>query len=99
MKKDKLFPVLRVASVCSTLELNAARLVATLNTPSSPCAASVPNIVSTYPKNNFVSTKYKSNPKDISKQATTRNNNQVIYPPPLMDQKANRMYSVLFHVQ
>jgi hypothetical protein len=51
---------------------------------SSPGSASVPNIVSAFAKNNFVSTKYKSNLQNTLKWAT-RSNNRVIHLPPLPD--------------
>jgi hypothetical protein len=50
----------------------------------SPRSASVPNIVSAFAKNNFVSTRYKSNSQNTSKPAT-RSNNRVIHLPPLPD--------------
>jgi hypothetical protein len=74
-----------------------APLVVTLQTQrngSSPGAASVPNIVSIYAKNNFVPTKYKSTSKKTSHQAT-RSNNQAVtnLVPPVTDQNANYMLS------
>ncbi|WP_288993359.1 hypothetical protein, partial [uncultured Marinobacter sp.] len=74
-----------------------APLVVTLKTQrngSSPSrAASVPNIVSTYAKNNFVPTKYKATSKKTSHQATRSNNQAVTYPAPLTDQDANDIIS------
>jgi hypothetical protein len=69
-----------------------APLVVTLKTQcngSSPRAASVPNIASTYAKNNFVPTKYKSTSKKISHQATRSNNQAVTNSAPVTDQNAN----------
>jgi hypothetical protein len=72
-------------------------LVVTLKTQrngSSPRTASVPNIGSTYAKNNFVPTKYKSTSKKTSQQAT-RSNNQAVtnLAPPVNDQNANYLLS------
>jgi hypothetical protein len=64
-----------------------APIVATLKSQrngSSPRSASVPNIVSAFAKNNFVSTKYKSNPQNTFKPATW-SKNRVIHLPPLPD--------------
>ncbi len=76
-----------------------APLVVTLKTQrngSSPSrVASVPNIVSTYAKNNFVPTKYKATSKKTSHQATRSNNQAVTDPAPLTDQDANDIIS--FH--
>ena len=74
-----------------------APLVVTLKTQrngSSPHAASVPNIVSTYVKNNFVPTKYNAiSSKKTSHQATRSNNQAVTNPVPLTDQEANNIIS------
>jgi hypothetical protein len=64
-----------------------APIVATLKSQrngSSPRSASVPNTVSAFAKNNFVSTKYKLNPQNTFKPAT-RSNNRVIHLPLLRD--------------
>jgi hypothetical protein len=73
-----------------------APLVVTLKTQrdgSSPRAASVPNIVSTYVKNKVVPTKYKSTSKKTSHQATRRKNQAVTNPAPVTDQNANHLLS------
>jgi hypothetical protein len=75
-----------------------ALLVVTLKTQrdggSSARAVSVPNIVSTYVKNNFVPTKYNAiSSKKTSHQATRSNNQAVTNPVPLTDQEANNIIS------
>jgi hypothetical protein len=73
-----------------------APLVVTLKTQrngSSPRAAPVPNIVSTYTKNNVVPTKYKSTSKKTSHQATRCNNQAVTNSAPVTDQNANYLLS------
>jgi hypothetical protein len=74
-----------------------APLVVTLKTQrnggSSVRAVSVPNIVSTYAKNNFVPTKYKATSKKTSHQATRSNNQAVTNSVPLTDQDANDIIS------
>jgi hypothetical protein len=76
--------------------LHASLIVVTLKTKhkgSSLCTNLVHNIISTYAKNNLVSTKYKSNPKKASKQATR--SNQVIDLQPLPD--PNCIHLLLTH--
>jgi hypothetical protein len=75
-----------------------APLVVTLKTQrnggSSAPAVLVPNIVSTYAKNNFVPTKYKAtSSKKTSHQATRSNNQAVTNAVPLTDQDANGIIS------
>jgi hypothetical protein len=74
-----------------------APLVVTLKTQcnggSSARAVSVPNIVSTYAKNNFIPTKYKATFKKSSHQATRSNNQAVTNSVPLTDQDANDIIS------
>jgi hypothetical protein len=74
-----------------------APLVVTLKTQrnggSSARAVSVPNIVSTYAKNNFVPTKYKATSKKTSHQATRSNNQAVTNSVPLTYQDANDIIS------